>query len=228
MNTNRRTAVWVGIFFIIGTVSGVLSEVNLGPFLGDQDYLANIAANENKIILGALFILTMGFTLTMVPVLLYPIFKKYNHALALGAVVFRGALEAVVYMALAALWLMLLTLSQEFSLAGSSEIGMFQHLGALFTKTETWLAHIVSIVFSLGALMIYWVFYRSKLIPRWLSLWGLIGGLLYLVSPMVGMFGIDWGFLMMPLALQEMVLALWLIIKGFDPAAFASLSGKQV
>lgn len=226
MNTNRRTAVWVGIFFIIGTVSGVLSEVNLGPFLGDQDYLANIAANENKIILGALFILTMGFTLTMVPVLLYPIFKKYNHALALAAVVFRGALEAVVYMALAALWLMLLTLSQEFSLAGSSETGMFQHLGVLFTKTETWLAHIVSIVFSLGALMIYWIFYRTRLIPRWLSAWGLIGGLLYLVAPMVGLFGMDLGFLMLPLAVQEMVMALWLIIKGFDPTAIASLSEK--
>ena len=228
MNTNRRTAVWVGIFFIIGTVSGVLSEVNLGPFLGDQDYLANIAANENKIILGALFILTMGFTLTMVPVLLYPIFKKYNHALALAAVVFRGALEAVVYMALAALWLMLLTLSQEFSLAGSSETGMFQHLGVLFTKTETWLAHIVSIVFSLGALMIYWIFYRTKLIPRWLSGWGLIGGLLYFVAPIVGLFGTDLGFLMLPLAVQEMAMALWLITKGFEPTAIASLSEKQI
>jgi len=228
MNTNRRTAVWVGVFFIIGTVSGVLSEVNLGPFLGDQDYLANIAANENKIILGALFILTMGFTLTMVPVLLYPIFKKYNHALALAAVVFRGALEAVVYMALAALWLMLLTLSQEFSLAGSSEIGMFQHLGVLFTKTETWMAHIVSIVFSLGALMIYWIFYRTKLIPRWLSGWGLIGGLLYFVAPIVGLFGTDLGFLMLPLAVQEMAMALWLITKGFEPTAIASLSEKQI
>ena len=91
-------------------------------------------------------------------------------------------------------------------------------------QTDTWLAHLVSIVFSLGALMIYWIFYRTKLIPLWLSVWGLIGGLLYLISPMVGLFGLDWGFLMLPLALQEMVLALWLIIKGFDQTALASLA----
>ena len=200
--------------------------VFLGSFLEDPDYLANIAANENKIILGALCILTMGFALTMVPVLLYPIFKKYNHALALGAVVFRGALEAVVYMAQATLWLILLSLSQQFSLVGSSETAMFQHLGTLFMQADTWLAHLVSIVFSLGALMIYWIFYRTKLIPRWLSAWGLIGGLLYLIAPMVGLFGTDWGFLMLPLALQEMVLALWLIVKGFDQIALASLSKK--
>jgi len=224
MNTHRRTAILVGIFFIIGTVAGVLSVVFLGHFMEDPDYLANIAANENKIILGALLILTMGLALTMVPVLLYPIFKKYNHALALGAVVFRGALEAVVYMAQAILWLMLLTLSQEFRLAGSSETVMFQHLGALFMHTDTWLAHLLSIVFSLGALMIYWIFYRTKLIPRWLSIWGLVGGLLYFVSPMTGLFGLDLGFLMLPLALQEMVMALWLIVKGLDQTALASLA----
>ena len=226
MNSNRRTAILVGIFFIIGTVSGVLSMLNLGSFPEDPDYLANIAVSENKIILGALFILIMGFSLTMVPVLLYPIFKKYNHALALGAVVFRGALEAVVYMAQAALWLMLLTLSQEFNLAGAGETGVFQYLGALFMQADTWLAHLLSIVFSLGALMIYWIFYRTKLIPLWLSVWGLIGGLLYFIAPMVGLFGTDLGFLMLPLALQEMVLALWLIIKGFNQDAIAAMSER--
>ena len=226
MSTYRKTAVLVGIFFIVGTVAGVLSMVFLGSFMDTPEYLNSIAANESKVVIGALFILTMGFALTMVPVLLYPIFRKYNHALALAAVVFRGALEAVVYMAQAALWLILLTLSQEFRLAGSSETALFQQLGAIFMQTDAWLAHILSIVFSLGALMIYWIFYRTKLIPRWLSTWGLIGGLLYFVAPMVGLFGMDWGFLMLLLAVQEMVLALWLIIKGFDQTALASLSKK--
>lgn len=226
MNTHRRTAILVGIFFIIGTVAGILSMLFLGPFMDTPEYLNSIAANDSQVVLGALFILTMGFALTMVPVLLYPIFKKYNHVLALAAVVFRGALEAVVYMAQAALWLMLLSLSQEFHLAGSSDTALFQHLGTLFMHTDTWLANILSIVFSLGALMIYWIFYRTKLIPRWLSAWGLIGGLLYFVAPMVGLFGMDWGFLMLPLAVQEMVLALWLIIKGFDQSALATLSKK--
>ncbi len=80
----------------------------------------------------------------------------------------------------------------------------------------------LSMVFSLGALMIYYVFYQSKLIPRWLSGWGLIGSVLYLVVPLLSMFGSELAILTLPLALQEMVLAVWLIVKGFNPSAIAS------
>jgi len=95
-------------------------------------------------------------------------------------------------------------------------------------KIDVWVAYIVSIVFSLGALMIYAVFYQSKLIPRWLSTWGLVGGVLYFAAALLGMFGFEWGFLELPLALQEMVLALWLIIKGLNPIAIASQSARQI
>ena len=224
MNTYRKTAVLVGLYFIIGTVSGVLSMFFLGSLLDDPEYLTGIAANGNKVVVGALCILTMGFALTMVPVLLYPIFKKFNESLALGAVVFRGALEAVVYMAQAILWLLLLSASQNFGVAGSADVPVFQSIGALLIAADAWIAHVLSIVFSLGALMIYWMFYETKMIPRWLSIWGLLGGILYFVAPIFGMFGFDLGFLMLPLAVQEMVLALWLIIKGFNSTAIAAES----
>jgi len=74
----------------------------------------------------------------------------------------------------------------------------------------------LSIVFSIGALFIYSVFYQSKLIPRWLSIWGLIGALSYITCPLFAMFSLDIKILMAPLALQEMVMAVWLIVKGFN------------
>jgi len=226
MNTHRKTAIFVGVFYIIGTVAGILSLVYLGSFMENPEYLSSIAANESKVVIGALFILTMGFALTMVPVLLYPIFKKYDEFLALGAVVFRGALEAVVYMAQAVIWLVLLALSREYIGAEATDISNLQNLGALILELDNWVAQILSIVFSLGALMIYWVFYKSRLIPRWLSIWGLLGGILYFIAPMFGMFGFDLGFLMLPLAVQEMAMALWLIIKGFNPNSIASVTEK--
>ena len=79
--------------------------------------------------------------------------------------------------------------------------------------------------------MLYYLFYTSKLIPRWLSGWGFIGALLYFAAPFVSMIGpqhlaisLDGplGMLMGPLALQEMVFALWLIVKGFNPSAFVT------
>ncbi|GAJ16344.1 unnamed protein product, partial [marine sediment metagenome] len=90
--------------------------------------------NENKIIIGALFVLVMGFALAMVPVMMFPIFKKHNEALALGYVVFRGALETVTYIASVICWLFLLILSQEYVKAGAPDASHFQTLGALLLK----------------------------------------------------------------------------------------------
>ena len=221
MATERKTAIIVGALFIIGSVAGVLSAVVTGPALGDPAYLATVSANETRIVLGAILVLVMGFTLAMVPVMLFPIFRKHNEALAVGAVVFRGALEAAAYIAIVVGWLLLIALSQEYVKAGSPDAPHFQTWGVLLLNGVDWINQIVAIVFSLGALMIYTIFYQSRLIPRWLSAWGLIGGVLYLAVPLLALFGVDWGFLMAPLALQEPVLALWLIAKGFNPSAIA-------
>ena len=228
MNTNRKTAIIVGALFIIGTVGLALSVVLVGSILDDPDYLIEFSANENRIIIGALLALISGFALAMVPVMMFPIFKKYNEALALGSVVFRGALEAVIYIAMVISWLLLLTVSQEYVKAGAPDASHFQTLGTLLLKANDQINPILEIVFSLGALMIYYLFYQSKLIPRWLSVWGLIGAILYLAAGLFAMFSVDFGILLAPLALQEMVLAVWLIVKGFNPSAIASESVKQI
>ena len=226
MNTNRKTTIIVGVLFIIGTVGLALSVVLVGSILDDPDYLIEFSANENRIIIGALLVLISGFALAMVPVMMFPIFKKYNEALALGSVVFRGALEAVIYIAMVISWLLLLTVSQEYVKAGAPDASYFQTLGTLLLKANDQINPILEIVFSLGALMIYYLFYQSKLIPRWLSVWGLIGAILYLAAGLFAMFSVDFGILLAPLALQEMVLAVWLIVKGFNPSAIASESVK--
>jgi hypothetical protein len=228
MNTYRKTAIIVGALFIIGTVGLVLSVVLVGSILDDPDYLIEFSANENQVIIGALLVLISGFALAMVPVVMFPIFKKYNEALALGSVVLRGALEAVIYIAIVISWLLLLTVSQEYVKAGAPDSSHFQTLGTLLLKANDQINPILEIVFSLGALMIYYLFYQSKLIPRWLSVWGLIGAILYLATGLFAMFSVDFGILLAPLALQEMVLAVWLIVKGFNPSVIASESVKQI
>jgi hypothetical protein len=216
VGTGRRTAMIVGALYIIGTVAGVLSLVFAGSFLSDPDYLIKISTNENQIITGAFFVLVMGLALAMVPVMMFPIFRKYNEALALGAVVFRGPIEAVLYIAIAISWLLLFTVGHEYVKAGLPAASHFQALGALVLKASDQIGSILDIVFSLGALMVYFLFYQSNLVPRWLSVWGLLGATLYLAAGLFAMFHLDLGFLQAPLALQEMVLAVWLIVKGFN------------
>ena len=233
----RRTAIIVGVLFIIGTVAGILSGVITTPVLDAPDYLNEIAANRSQIVWGALLVLVMGFPLAMIPVMMFPIFRKYSEPLALGAVVFRGVLEAVTYILMVICWLVLIPLSQEFVQAGAPDASNFQALGTLLTEAVYWINHILALVFTIGAAMLYWLFYKTKLIPGWLALWGFIGAILYFAAPIANMFesqhlplslGVKWGYLMIPLAIQEMIFALWLIIKGFNPSAIIAMAQKRL
>ena len=93
--------------------------------------------------------------------------------------------------------------------------------------TETVIWDQGAITFVLGALMFYVLLYRSRLVPRWLSTWGLVGAALGIVPPLGGMFGLSLGILVAPLAVQEMVMAVWLIAKGFTPTAIAAESAGE-
>ena len=117
-NSTKKAALIAGVLFIIGTVAGILSYVVTGPVLGSPDYLVQIASNPNPMAVGALLVLVMGFALAMVPVVIFPILKKYNEVLGLGYVVFRGALEPITYIGTAFSWLLLIPLSKELSAAG--------------------------------------------------------------------------------------------------------------
>jgi len=160
--------------------------------------------------------------------------RDSNEALALGYVVFRGALETVTYIASVICWLFLLILSQEYVKAGAPDASHFQTLGALLLKGNDSISTILVIVFSLGALMLYYLFYQSKLIPRWISGWGFIAILLHLVTGFLILFHLQSPFstinivMNLPIFLQEMVMAVWLIGKGFNPSAIASGSIKQI
>jgi len=227
MNSINKTARIVGVLYIIGTVAGMLSHVLTRPVLGGSDFLVNVSTHEIQIIAGALFVLIMGFALAMVPVMMFPLLKKYNEALALGYVVFRGALETMMYIVLAISWLFLIPLSQEYVKAGTPYASYFQTLGAVLLNGHDLIGPVQTIVFCLGALIFYYLLYQTNLIPRWLSGWGLIAIIPYLAAGLlvlIGFFGplsTSEIVLEFPLALQEMVMAVWLIVKGFNPSAIA-------
>jgi hypothetical protein len=211
VGSDRKAAVWIGVLYIIGTVGMVLSVVVTGAVLSGPEYLAQVAAEPNRVAVGALLLLAAGLALALVPVVFWPIGKRYSETLAMGYVVFRGALEAVIYIAGVLCWLLLIALSKQ---PESGPVADFVRT----TETVIW-DQVGVIPFVLGALMFYFVLYQYRLVPRWLSVWALVGAALYIVSPIGSMFGLSLGVFMAPLALQEMVMAVWLIAKGFNTVA---------
>jgi hypothetical protein len=226
VNTYRKNAVGVGVFYIIGTVAGILSVVASNSLLGASDYLTKISAHETQMITGAFFVLLMGLALVLVPLLAFPVLKKHNETLAVGYVVFRGALEFMTYFATALSWLLLVPVSQEY--VKGADASSFRALGKLLVEAGNNAATLGFLIFPLGALMLYYVFYRANLIPRWISGWGIIAVGLYLLAAALDLFDVievensAFTLMVMPMALQEMVMAIWLIVKGFNPSAVAS------
>lgn len=220
----QKSAKIIGILFILGTVSGLLS-LNMVSLLNAQDYLVKLSENKTSVIFGVLSVLTMGISLSMMSVVLYPVIRKYNEALALGAVIFRGALELISYVGIATSWMLLLSLSQSYAMGGKPMASEFLLIGDMLKNLATISGSMgLDIVFSLGAIIIYYVFLKTRLLPFWLSLWGLVGGILYISTPIFMMFGLDFEYLQYFLGVQEMVMAGWLIIKGFNASAFQTLT----
>ena len=234
MDTNRRIAIVAGVMFIIATVGALASSALLAPILSAPDYLARISANEGQVLWGACLQLIAGLACPAIALALYPVLRKHGEGLALGSVGFR-LIEGALYVVLVVVLLLLVTLSRETAKAGVAAGSASQVPGALLMASRDWLGPVAGVVtFGLGAFMYYVVLYRSRLIPRWLSGWGIVGVTLVIVSGLLVMFGLaaplstPQVILALPIAVQEMVLAVWLIARGFDPAAMAAESGSEM
>jgi MFS family permease len=229
MNTTRKIAVITGVLFIIATVVGPILATLVTPVLTGTDYLARVSAHTNQMAGGALLYLISAFAGAGIAIAMYPVMKRANAGLALGSVVFR-TLEAVFYMVEVVCLLSLLTLGQQFTTAGAADRTSLQAIGNLLVSGRDQAALVAVFAFCLGAFMYYYLFFQSRLIPRWLSGFGIVAIILMMVACVLALFSgnriTSYLTLAAPIAVQEMVLAVWLIVKGFNPSAVASLSAK--
>lgn len=219
----RTTARVVGLLFIIATVAGVLSVILLQP-QGAADALASAYAHKNRITLGALMVLLMAAAIAMIPPMIFPVLKQHNEALALGYVVAR-TLEVVVILPAAVSPLLLLTVSSEYAEAGAADAPHFDLALTVLRAYEGWGLPVSTVFFCLSVTLLNFLLFRSRLVPRLISVWGLVAVTPYLADGILVMFGrvdtssTEHTLLTLPLALNEMALALWLLTKGFKTAA---------
>jgi uncharacterized protein DUF4386 len=231
-HSSKKIAVIVGALFIVATAVAVSSVAVLGPILDDPDYLVNLAAHENQVIMGALLDLVGAGAFVGLAVVILPILKKHNETIALGYVVARS-LEAVPFIVANISLLSLLTLSQEYAQSAAPDVSCFLPVGTGLLAVYDW-AQLLGprILASLAALPFYYLLYQSELLPRWIPVWGLVGAPLYLASGLLAMWGLVDPFspilifLFLPAGLLEMVLAVWLIVKGFNLPAVVSPSAE--
>jgi hypothetical protein len=239
MKTYRMNAVMAGALYFLGTVFGVLggivggevlSSVISGQPLAGVDVLSLVAENSSRLTGGAFFTLMMGISLVAMTIFLYPIFKKDSEELAGGLLLFRGALEGTGYILATLGFLALVALSSEYVATGADSAAL-QSVGNFLYQFQARISPVNSLMFTIGATFLYVSFYRTRLIPRWLSVWGFIGAAGTIAYALLNFFHMDNGigfWLQMVIAPQEIVMGLWLVIKGFNLDAVKKLDEVQV
>jgi hypothetical protein len=233
MFSNRVAAKIVGVLFILAAVTAIIGLKLYDPILNGPDYLMNGSKNANQVIVGALMELILVVSAVGTATTMFPILKKYNETIALWHICFRF-LEAIIITVGVISVLSLLTLSREYVAAGASDIGSFQASGTLLKAIHDW-TFLLGPNFMLGinTMMYSYIFYKSELLPRFIPILGMTGATLVFLAAILEMFGVFsqisvWGaVLSLPVFANEMILAVWLIMKGFNESALASMSAKK-
>ena len=221
VNTYRTTAKVVGTLYIMGFVVGIAGSV-----LSTPGQLEAVSAKSVMIAIGALLWVIAAAGDAAHGVMMFPILKQTNERVALGYLSARLVEAAVI--AVSALFILLqIPLGSEFLKASASDASYLQSLSALFIQSQAYTYQIGMVALGMAGLTLCYGFYRAKLVPQFFVIWGFIGYVSFLLGSMLEVMGLNLQLLhTLPGGLWEMSIGVWLIVKGFNSAAFVSESTK--
>jgi len=221
MNSTRRIAVVAGVLFVLATASSLVAATFV-PALAGADYLSGVALHVDGMAVAALFYVVAAFASVGIAISMYPVMRRSAAGLALGSVVFR-ALEAAFYMVAVVCLLSLLEVGRQYATATGADRTALLAVGDTLVGIREHASVVAVLAFCLGAFLYYALFFQARLVPRWLSGWGIVAIVLLLIACVLALFSSNpitgYVALALPLAVQEMVLAVWLIVVGFGPSA---------
>ncbi len=219
MNSDKKIAQWVGALFIAQLVVAIISySVILESFLFKRDFLTQLASNSTMVTLATLLDLLTGAFVFAIAVLLFPILKRYSERVALWYVGQRLT-ELVGFMIAGILLLTLLKIGQKIGGVSGSEAVQLETIAIYLRSMRGNIQDISLLLYCLGAWSFYGLLFHSRLIPRFISVWGLIAVSLLFAEILANVFGSSIGDIMivgMPLGLNEISLGIWLMAKGLN------------
>lgn len=229
MGSNQKLAKIVGVLFFVAAISAVIGLFLYNPILNGSDYLLQGSEHATQIALGALMELILVVSVIGTATTMFPILKKYNETIALWHISFRFLEGVIITIGIISV-LSLLTLSQNFVAEGPVDSSSYQASGILLIAIHDW-TFMLGPLFMLGinTIMYSYIFYKTKLVPRTLAILGMFGAMFVFINALLVLFGIveqlsAWGILALPVAAFEMILAGWLLVKGFDESVLSQLS----
>lgn len=212
----KRVERTVGVLFLLSTGAFLIGSGMLDPIFHRSDLLLSVESNRASVIAGMLLELINAIAVVGIAILLQPILRKHHEAFAFGYFASRVMESALLIVSLLGPLILLVLSKQSISTETHGDV-FLESIGSLAVEAHFLLFEMAMLVLSLGSLLFCYILYRSRLVPRLLSVIGLIGYMGLLVSSSLSIVGLDAGsILYIPGAIFEIVLPIWLIVKGFN------------
>jgi Domain of unknown function (DUF4386) len=225
MKTNKTTARIVGVLFLAGMVVYIVGNGLIQSILAAPDHLSNVPANSMLLAIGAMLMLMASAFDAAHGILMLPVLKQHNEGIAFGYLGSR--IVDSVLLAVGIVFLLLqIPLGREY-LKAVPDTSYLQALSTLSIQANLYAYQISMIAVGLAGLMLCYMFYRAKLVPRLVAVWGLVGYATILCGSVLEVLGFDLHLIhTIPGGLWELFIGVWLIAKGFNSSAIASESAK--
>ena len=219
MNSIKRTSRIIGILFLVQMMAAIINfSIILDPILyGPEDILVEISSNSSNVIIAMFLGLLCGASVFAIATIVFPILKMYSERIALWYFGLRLG-EFLSWLITGIFLLSLLSLSQEYTQAEMQNPLHLKAIGKTLLSSHGATMNLSLIVYCLASIMFYYLLFRTKLVPRFISVWGLIAVPLLFTEITFNIFGASLGgmLLMMPIGLNEILLGTWLIVRGFN------------
>src|SRR5437763_3165840 len=225
-NTYRTTAIVVGVVYLAGFVVGLVGNGLIQSILGAPDHLSTVSANSMMLAIGAILWLMAVAGDAAHGVLMFPVLKQHSERIAFGYLASR--IVDAVFIAVSVLFILLqIPLGSEYLKAVVPNTFYLQALSTLSIQANLYSYEIGMIALGLAGLMLNYIIYWAKLVPRWIAVWGLVGYAIIFCGMVSAVMGSGLGLVSsLPGGLWEVFVGVWLIVKGFNSSAIASESAK--
>ena len=222
MSTHKQTARVVGSLILLATVTYMLGNGLLNSILHAPDYLRDVYPGRGQVISGVLLEFVDAAAVAVIGIMLFPVLRKHNETIALGYAGTR-IIECALLLVAGISSLLLISLSQHYAHAGASDASSFQNVGAVLVAQSELAFQIAMLALGLGSIPFCYLLFTSRLIPRYVSVLGLIGYPALAISAVLEIAGYSAGVILyIPGGLFELIFPIWLIVKGFKAATVAS------
>ena len=229
----RQHAIYAGVLFVIATAFLFIGEALYKPGLTPPDILEKAALAQTRIGLGVMIEFSCVLAIPLIAIVLYPVLRLISPMLAVGYVAFR-LFEAALFAGMEIDKMLVVAMARGVAANPGVSSQPLEILAQAMTGGEAFAGTtgpIYNLAFVVGMLMLNWMLWLSRIVPRWIALWGILSALVLgaiaisaFITTIPTAFAIA---LIAPLAMQEMVFAFWLIFKGFNRAAITRLEEAQ-